>query len=65
MGRLVIIIALALSLSGCATSLEIDRRGIRHTATPPDDAGLTWRTIAIEAGKIVAAGAGAYIGSRQ
>ncbi len=64
--KIIAIITLAAMLSGCAsTSLVIDRSGIRHTHTLPEDAGLTWRVIAVELGKIMAAGAGAYIGGRQ
>ena len=64
MKKALAIITAAILLSGCATSLVVDRQGIRYSTTPPEDAGLTWRVIAIEASKIAGAAAGAYLGSK-
>ncbi len=66
MGRkLVAIIILGVMLiTGCATSLEMDRRGIRHTSTPPPDAGITTRTVVIEASKLIVLFLGGYAGAR-
>ncbi len=67
MGRkLVAIIILGVMLiTGCATSLEMDRRGVRHTATPPPDAGITTRTIVIEASKLIVLFISGYAGARS
>ena len=64
MKQAIAITILCATLSGCATTARLDKRGLEYESRPPPDAGLTWRTIAIEAGKIIAAGLGAYAGSR-
>ncbi len=64
--RLIAIISLGVMLfTGCATSLEMDRRGIRHSATPPPDAGMTTRTIVIEASKLIVLFISGYAGARE
>ena len=64
MKRAIAITILCATLSGCATTARLDKRGLEYESRPPPDAGLTTRTIFIEIGKIIAAGLGGYAGSR-
>jgi hypothetical protein len=64
--KTIAIITLAAMVSGCATTrLEIDRHGIRHSSTPIEDIGLTWRVVATESAKIIIAGFAAFMGAER